>query len=328
MGMRIIKAGILDTVQDAGRYGYQHLGINPGGVMDHFVMEVVNSLVDNGAGDPVLEIHFPAPNILFQQQALIAIGGADFNAAVNGEPVPLYHPVLVNKNCLLQFQKQTSGARVYIAIREKISATKWLNSYSTNLKAVAGGFHGRSLKKDDVLDFIHEFNYDKYLEDKDLFVLPWKTDTRWDETPANEIMVVKGNEWSWLNEDSQGVFLNHSFYISNFSDRMGYLMVGQTLAVKEKKELVSSAVSFGTIQLLPDGQMIILMADHQTTGGFPRIAHVIIPHLSKLAQMNAGTEMKFRFTDQETAEELLIKRNHHLQHLQNACKLKLSSFLV
>ena len=328
MSMRIIKAGILDTVQDAGRYGYQHLGVNPGGVMDQFVMEVVNSLVDNSVGDPVLEIHFPAPNILFQQQALIAIGGADFNAAVNGEPVPLYHPVLVNKNCLLQFQKQTSGARVYIAIREKISANKWLNSYSTNLKAVAGGFHGRSLKKDDVLDFTHQFNYDKYLENKDLFVLPWKTDTRWDDAPANEIMVLKGNEWSWLNEDSQGAFLNHSFYISNFSDRMGYLMVGQTLAVKEKKELVSSAVSFGTIQLLPDGQMIILMADHQTTGGFPRVAHVITPHLSKLAQMNAGTEMKFKITDQETAEELLIKRNNHLQHLQNACKLKLSSFLV
>jgi antagonist of KipI len=108
---------------------------------------------------------------------------------------------------------------------------------------------------------------------------------------------------------------------------MGYLMVGQTLAVKEKNELVSSAVGFGTIQLLPDGQMIILMADHQTTGGFPRIAHVITPHLSKLAQMNAGTEIKFRITDQETAEELLIKRNHHLQHLQTACKLKLSAFL-
>ena len=290
-------------------------------------MQVVNSLVDNDTRDAVLEIHFPAPNILFQQQVLISIGGAEFNAAVNGEPVPLYHPVLVNKNCLLQFQKQTSGARVYIAIREKISATKWLNSYSTNLKAHAGGFHGRSLKKDDVLDFNHDFNYDKYLQGKDLFVLPWKTDIHWDDTAPDEIMVLKGNEWSWLNEESQEAFLNHSFYISNFSDRMGYLMVGQTLAVKEKKEMVSSAVGFGTIQLLPDGQMIILMADHQTTGGFPRIAHVITPHLSKLAQMNAGTGIKFTITDQETAEELLIKRNHHLQHLQNACKLKLSSFL-
>jgi antagonist of KipI len=326
MSIRIIKSGILDTFQDMGRYSYQHLGINPGGGMDVFVMQLVNALVDNDNNDAVIESHFPAATILFQQQALIAIGGADFQATINSEPVPLYHPVLLNKNCLLQFQRQTSGARVYISVREKFLIPKWLNSYSTNLRAMAGGFNGSSVKKDDVIEFEEQSNYDKQLAGKDFLVLPWKINTQWEDA-TDDIKVLRGNEWPLLNDEAKDTFQNHSFYISNTSDRMGYLLVGQTLEVTEMKELVSSAVNFGTIQLLPDGQMIILMADHQTAGGYPRIAHIIKAHHSKLAQMNAGNEIKFRLTDQATAEELLVAQHHYLIQMQNACKLKLASFL-
>lgn len=326
MSIRIIKSGILDTFQDAGRYGYQHLGINPGGAMDIFVMQLVNSLVNNNSNDAVIESHFPAATILFQQQALIAIGGADFHATINSEPIPLYHPVLLNKNCLLQFQRQTSGARVYISTQQKFLIPKWLNSYSTNLRAMAGGFNGTSLKKDDVIEFAEQSNYDKLLGGKDFIVLPWKINTQ-REDATDEIKVLRGNEWPLLNDDAKNTFPNHSFYISNTSDRMGYQLVGQTLEVIEKKELVSSAVDFGTIQLLPDGQMIILMADHQTAGGYPRIAHIIKAHHSKLAQMNAGNEIKFRLTDHETAEELLLEQHQYLLQMQHACKLKLASFL-
>jgi len=325
MSIRIIKSGILDTFQDEGRYGYQHLGINPGGAMDLFVMQLVNALVDNDNNEAVIESHFPAATILFQQQALIAIGGADFHATINSEPVPLYHPVLLNKNCLLQFQRQISGARVYISVKQKFLIPKWLNSYSTNLRAMVGGFNGGALKKDDVIEFAEQSNFDKLLTDKDFLVLPWTINTKWEDA-TDEIKVLRGNEWPLLNDDAKEIFPNHSFFISNTSDRMGYLLVGQTLDITEKKEIVSAAVDFGTIQLLPDGQMIILMADHQTAGGYPRIAHIIKAHHSKLAQMNAGNEIKFSLTDQETAEELMMAQHQYLLQMQHACRLKLASF--
>src|SRR2546423_2947292 len=134
MSLRIIKAGILDTIQDPGRNGYQHLGINPSGAMDRFAAETVNFIVGNNKNDAIIEMHFPASSFLFEEQVMIAIGGGDFSATVNGEIIPLWQPVIISKNCLLQFQKWKDGARCYLAIREKMNIPKWLNSYSTNLK--------------------------------------------------------------------------------------------------------------------------------------------------------------------------------------------------
>lgn len=118
-----------------------------------------------------------------------------------------------------------------------------------------------------------------------------------------------------------------SFVITNQSDRMGYRLNNLPLPVMSNEEVISSGVSFGTVQLLPDGKLIILMADHQTTGGYPRVAHVISAHHSRLAQMKAGDKMHFQLTDQQTAEELLIKQQLHLRQLQNACKFRLEEFL-
>ena len=108
---------------------------------------------------------------------------------------------------------------------------------------------------------------------------------------------------------------------------MGYRLSGGLLHATTNQELVSSAVCFGTLQLLPDGRLILLMADHQTTGGYPRIAHAITAHHSKLAQMKPGDKIKFRVTDQETAETLLKKQQQHLNLLKSACQLKSNEFL-
>ena len=118
-----------------------------------------------------------------------------------------------------------------------------------------------------------------------------------------------------------------SFVITNQSDRMGYRLNNIPLSSMSNEEVISSAVSFGTVQLLPDGRLIILMADHQTTGGYPRVSHVISAHHKKLAQMKAGDKIHFRLTDQQTAEQLFIKQQRHLQQLQNACNFKLKEFL-
>lgn len=327
MSLKVIKAGILDTVQDLGRNGYQHLGINPGGVMDHFAMQVANMLVGNDINEAVIEIHFPASAFLFEKETMIAVTGADFSPIINGEPVSVCHPVLINRNSVLHFEKIRTGARCYLAIQGGIEILQWLNSRSTNLKAFAGGFNGRALQKNDVIGFKKENNYSTIFFDKEFLVLPWQAVTKWDPLAEERINIIFGNEWNWLDETSQKKFLNNTFSIDNAADRMGYRLIGTALTPANKTELISSAVSFGTIQLLPDGQLIILVADHQTTGGYPRIAHVITTDLSKLAQLKPGEKINFQITDLGTAEQLMILQQQHLQQLQNACTFRLKEFL-
>ncbi len=321
--MKVIKAGILDTIQDNGRYGNQHLGINPSGAMDKYAMQVTNMLVGNKQGEAIIEMHFPAAVFMFTQPALIALGGADFSASINGEPVPNLHAIIVCKNDVLQFHKPVDGARVYLAVAGGLIADHWMNSYSTHLKAKAGGYNGRNLRKDDELLLRHPFSI--LIQQDDFIVLPWQADIKWaDET--KELLVLPGNEWGRLTTESKENFTMTSFVITRQSDRMGYRLNNIPMHSTTNEEVVSSAVSFGTIQLLPDGGLIVLMADHQTTGGYPRVAHVISAHHSKLAQMKAGDKIQFRFTDHQTAEELLIKQQQHLLQLQNACTFRLEQY--
>ncbi|HEY2720294.1 MAG TPA: biotin-dependent carboxyltransferase family protein [Chitinophagaceae bacterium] len=325
MSLRIIKAGLLDTVQDLGRYGFQHLGINPGGVMDRSAAQAVNLIIGKNPGEALIEIHFPASIFLFERAAMISLGGADFSATVNGEDVPLWQPVIVAKNSILQFQKWKQGARCYLGVRETLQIEKWLGSYSTNLKAMCGGLNGRALQKDDVICFSDKYEYASWLGDKEFLILPWKADIGWNETPIDKIAFVPGNEWDHLTDDSKKRFLNEPFVIGSLADRMGYRL--QTdLQVMHNGELVSSIVSFGTIQILPNGELIILMADHQTAGGYPRIGHILLAHLGVLAQNRPGDKIYFRITDWQQAEELFFKQHRHLLQLQNACKFRLEEF--
>src|SRR5689334_12188357 len=143
MSLTIIKAGIQDTIQDLGRYGHQHLGINPSGAMDKYAMQLANMLVGNDPAEAVLEMHFPASVFLFKKDAMIAITGADFSPSINGEPIPSGHAIIVNKNDVLQFHKPVNGSRAYLAVKGGYAIAPWLNSRSTHLKAAAGGFFGR-----------------------------------------------------------------------------------------------------------------------------------------------------------------------------------------
>jgi antagonist of KipI len=327
MSLGIIKAGVLDTIQDQGRYGFQHLGMNPGGAMDRFAAQAVNMLVGNSVGEPIIEIHFPSSTFLFEQETMFAIGGADFSPTINGEGIPLWQPVIVSKNSVLQFQKWKQGARCYLAVREKLVISKWLGSYSTHIKAAMGGYNGRSLQKNDSIHFKEKNKYEFIPGNDDVFVLPWKADVLWHGSDIDRIGVIAGNEWEHLTRISKNRFLKEPFPIGTLADRMGYRIHG-ALKTKVDRELVSSAVSFGTIQLLPGGEMIILMADHQTTGGYPRIAHVASAYLPLLAQKQPGDKLFFRLISQADAEDLLLLQQQHLLQLQNACTFRLEEFFA
>lgn len=288
-------------------------------------MQLANALLGKELNAPTLEIHFPASQILFEKQTIICISGGDFFPTINGEPVPLHHPIAVNKKSILKFEKLQTGARCYLALLNEMRLEKWMNSYSTNLKAGAGGILGRSLLKNDVILFENGLNISNLLHERGFIVLPWKAsdivDTR------SEIEFIIGSEWHWLINDAQELFQEQWFQITNEADRMGFQLAGQVLRTKHNDQLVSSAVCFGTVQLLPNGQLIILMADHQTAGGYPRIAHVISAHLPVLAQKKPNDVVRFKMTSLEEAEKKLLNQKKYLQQLQIACKFRMEEFL-
>lgn len=317
----------MDTVQDMGRHGWQYLGINPGGVMDKLSAQVANMLVGNENQDAVIELHFPASSFFFEQPALIALAGADFSATINGDEVPNLHPILVSKYSILQFHSMVNGARAYLSIKGGLDIVKWLGSYSTHVKAAAGGYKGRPLQNDDEIGLGAAPDFCPLIGKKEYMVLPWKADTAWNSDDSEEILILPGNEFSRLTDSSKEELSRQSYVITNQSDRMGYQLKGEPLSVNTNEEVVSSGVNFGTVQLLPGGQLIVLMADHQTTGGYPRVAHVITADHSKLAQMKPGDAIRFKVTDLPTAENLLIKQHQHLLQLQNACIFRLQEFI-
>ncbi|MGZ3925204.1 MAG: 5-oxoprolinase subunit C family protein, partial [Flavisolibacter sp.] len=238
MSLKIIRQGVLDTVQDLGRYGFQYLGINCNGAMDRFSMQLANALLGKELNSPVLELHFPSSQILFEKEAIICLTGADFSPTINGEPIPLHHPILISKRTLLQFDRVESGARCYLSVRNELKIDKWMNSYSTNLKSATGGFQGRRLLKHDIIPFCDGLGFSALLHEKSYLVFPWKAydvvDTR------NEIEFLIGSEWNWLTKDAQDMFVENWFQITNEADRMGYQLAGQPLEAKNHQQLVSS----------------------------------------------------------------------------------------
>lgn len=315
---------MLDTIQDAGRYGYQHLGINPSGAMDTFATSVANILAGNEKNEAVLELHFPASSFLFQQKTMIALSGADFHPVLNNESIPLNTPVIVGEDTVLEFKQFRYGERCYLAVHGGFDIMPWLNSYSTNLKAGAGGCDGRQLKKGDALHLREaQFNFSSY--HTDFFVLPVSIEVSAFYEHSN-IRCVEGSEYNWLNDESKKIFTSDSFRISVRSDRMGYCLEGSNLTTISSKQLISSAVTKGTIQLLPSGQLIVLMADHQTTGGYPKIAHVISADIPKLAQKQPNQILQFEFITLSEAEDLLLHQQQFLQESNDKINLQLNQF--
>jgi antagonist of KipI len=317
MSILINKAGILTTVQDLGRDGFRRFGINQNGAMDKTAVRLINSLIGNDENAAVLEMHFPASEILFEEPAIFALGGADFSARSNGEPFENWRVYSAEKDSLLKFVQKSFGNRAYLAVKGGFKIEKWLGSASTNLKAKTGGLEGRRLHHGDRIHFNSEF---KIQDLKFGFKISDALIPFYSKFPT--VRVVAGAEFELLTPDSRENLLNENFTITPNSDRMGFRLAGDALYLSHHKELVSSAVNFGTLQLLPDGQVIVLMADHQTSGGYPRIANVISTDLPLLAQLGANDKVAFHLISMEAAESLLLKFEKDLNLLRVACKFR------
>ena len=304
---------MLTTIQDLGRTGSRRFGINPNGVMDTLAARAINIALGNEENDAVLEMHFPAAEIEFVEETFVAISGADFGAELDGIPVSNWQTTNVGKSSVLKFRKKELGNRAYLAVKGGFKTDEWLGSRSTSLAAGVGGISGRALNAGDKLECDssgagHSISIGRSL-------IP-----RYSRFPT--LRIVPGGEFELLSALSERVFLNEMFTLTKDSNRMGFRLEGEPLHLLHEKQLISSATAFGTVQLLPDGQIVILMADHQTSGGYPRLGNVISADLPIAAQLGPGDRVGFNLVSVGEAEEIRIKLEHELALFKVACRLK------
>jgi antagonist of KipI len=316
MSLLIKKPGVLSTVQDLGRTGWRRFGVNPNGAMDAGAARIANILVGNDENDPLLEMHFPAAEVMFEKENIFSLGGGDLRAELDSEPVRVWRAHAASAGATLSFKSKESGERCYLAVACGIDVPKWLGSASTNLTAGIGGLEGRRLKAGDRLSVRgdHRNDVTEGLPAVSPSLLP-----RYSRFPT--IRIIPGAEFGHLDNASRNSLLGQHFSISNRSNRMGFRLMGEPLALAYAREFISAAVCFGTIQLLPDGQLIILMADQQTAGGYPRIAHVISTDLTLLGQLGGGDKVAFHLVDILEAERLAVQFERELSFLRVACRL-------
>ncbi|QGU94811.1 5-oxoprolinase/urea amidolyase family protein [Clostridium bovifaecis] len=333
MGIEIKNPGLFTTVQDLGRYGFRKYGVVVSGAMDEASHRVANLLVGNDEDAATLEITLLGPEILIKEDALIAICGGDLSPSINNCRIPMWRPVYVKGGSTLSFGKCASGARAYISFAGSFKLKAVMGSKSTYLRGEIGGYQGRKLKKGDIINlnnpscqlvnFINilsknvnsnGFSFPKWFINKSIL-------SEHSKNPA--IRVVKGGEMDYFHKESIKAFFNERFMITSQSDRMGYRLKGEELRLEEPLEMISEAVSLGTIQVPPDGNPILLLADRQTTGGYPKIAQVITADIPLVAQLKPGDSVRFEEVSLERAQRLFILREESIEELKTTIKIKM-----
>lgn len=330
--MIILKPGLLTTVQDLGRYGFQKFGVITSGAMDPVAHRIANLLVGNEESSPTLEITMLGPAIQFQEDSLIAICGGNLAPEIDGNPVHLWRSIFIKKESILRFPQRKADCRAYLAVAGGFQIPKVMNSRSTYLRANLGGFKGRALQGNDQIPFgpLSKLSYEiltsleKKLTHNKFVEATWTIAADlipdYSENPA--IRVMKGRQFHLFTKESQDKLYTEPFVVSPQSDRMGFRLKGPTLALDQTEEMISEAVGFGTIQVPADGNPIVLLADRQTTGGYPKIAQIATVDLPLIAQTKPGDSLRFIDISHSYAQQILIKREMKLKELKHGIALK------
>lgn len=323
MSLRILRPGLLTTVQDLGRFGYQQAGIIVSGAMDALALRVGNLLVGNPETAAGLEITLLGPRIRFNADSLIALTGAHLSPTLHGQPVALNRAVWVAAGTELAFGPAEAGCRTYLAVAGGVAVPMVLGSRSTYLRAGFGGQEGRALRAGDVLPVGEPSPVGARL--KAQLARPGAAWAAARFTPAPTLgprphyrpvlRTVRGPEYDQFSIESQRALWAEAFTISPQADRMGYRLQGPPLARLTDPELLSSAVTFGTVQVPNGGQPIVLGADHQTTGGYPRLAQVISVDWPALAQAVPGQALRFQEVSVREAHALYAARERAVARL-------------
>jgi antagonist of KipI len=306
MEVTVARAGMLTTVQDLGRPGQRADGVPLTGAADAFALRLANLLVGNPDDAAGLECTLTGPELIFSADTTIAAGGATF------EGLAPWQPVHVKAGQRIALGRCRAGCRGYLALAGGVDCPSVLGSRSTYLRAGLGGIEGRALRDGDVLP-AHAWTHPATDEH-------WRIDPRilpaYTSSPV--LRVLRGAQ---AGEFGEG-WLAAEFRMTPQSDRMGVRLKGPTLLRRHEGELLSAAVTPGTVQVPPDGHPILLLADAQTIGGYPRIAHVIGVDLPLAAQLRPGDTVRFREVSLAEAHRLWLARERTLAILREGLAQK------
>ncbi len=288
MALEVLDGGWLTTVQDLGRPGYERYGIPVSGAMDPFALRVANRLVGNPPGAAGLELTLAGPVLAATEPCLVAVTGADLTFQVDGREMPMGMSVFVRRGSVISFGGRRRGCRVYLAVAGGIEVPPVLGSRSTYLPGRFGGLDGRPLRPGDRLPTgpVSGHLPERAGERPPPHLIP-----AWDDCPI--LRAVPGPQDDHFPPEGLETFFGSEYRVSPLSDRMGYRLEGSPVACL-RAEIISDGVPSGAVQIPPDGQPLVMMADHQTTGGYPKIAVVITADLPLLAQCVPG-ESRVRF---------------------------------
>lgn len=284
--VQVIKKGVFTTLQTLPVSGWRSYGVSPRGPMDMFAHAIVNQLLGNSAEAAVMEMHFPAAKLHFTASCHFALGGADFGAVLNEQPVTLWKKTAAMPGDWLRFTGIKKGFRIYLGVQGGFDVP--LSRYDNQL-----------VQDDAVLPIGKAQTGTAILADEMAIQTMYAS--------SQSINCIAGPEYDWLSHNSKAKLSTTQFTISPAGNRMGLPLQGVVLEKMQMGELLSSAVTMGTVQLLPNGQCMVLMADHNTTGGYPRILTVLTSELPKLAQVQPGQAFGFNMVDQATATQQYLR---------------------
>lgn len=304
--IEIIRPGLLTTVQDGGRMGYQAYGVPVCGAMDWLSLALANILADNPWEEAALEITGMGPALRFDQDGIFAIAGADFSATLNGQPLQNNAAYLAHKGDLLEMGAAQKGFRAYFAVSGGFDIPKVMESRSTCLSAGFGGFEGRVLKKGDQIGFRSPQVWLRNLQER-------RCRGFYDENAP--VQVVLGPQQDVFSQQGIDRFFGETYRLSNQCDRMGCRLEGAAIPLKEGKNpnILSDGIVMGSIQI-PNGQPIVMMADRQTTGGYAKLGTVASGALPLMAQKRPGDSVCF---EQVTVQQAQTMRRKLIRKLNN-----------
>ena len=329
----VLHPGQLATVQDGGRIGHQAEGIPIAGAMDALSLRVANLLVGNDEHAAALECTLVGPTLRFDEHTLIALGGADLGVTANGIALPLWRAICIPAGTTLNSASAVRGCRGYIAVAGGIDVPPVLGSRSTYLRASLGGYEGRALHRGDRLPLGAPTELGLRIgaavaKDRGrdrVAVAMWGASASLVPfySGSTTVKVVEGEHTGLLTADSAERMWGTEFRVGAQSDRMGYRLESgdSPLSLRAPCEILSEAVAFGTVQLPPGGNPIVLMADRQTTGGYPRIGEVASVDLPLVAQLKAGDRLRFQRISLEEAQRLYLAREDNIRQARSAIAL-------
>jgi antagonist of KipI len=299
-GVVVVKPGMLTTVQDRGRWGQQGSGVPVGGPMDPVSHRIANRLLGNDDDAATLEVTLIGPELLFEEAGVVAVCGAEFALRVDGAPAPMWGPIEVRTGARMTFGARVRGARAYCAVAGGFMCEPVLGSRATNLVARMGPFGGRAMAAGDRLPLAPDRS--AAVEELPETTLKGRVTSL---VPLPEggarLRVMWGPQEHLFADRARETLISNRYVVTPQSNRMGYRLDGPRLEHRGPADILSDATPLGTLQVPGSGQPILLMADRQTAGGYPKIATVISADLALAGQLAPGDWVAFVACDRRTA---------------------------